>query len=192
MGIESLNVWPAIILSAEYTARVGKRGEVLRYDIKFCGPLDNRGSPSLPNSLFAHVDEPYIFPFSAFDYKQYLTAMEDALNVIAPAFLEGELGLADSSSDWKARYTENLSFKSLTNKQQWDRTLIAFAQAVKFSYELAEMWTQTDGYIGQVEGEEDLRTYFLVSKAVSVSSLRIDDVNLIAGDVVGRRKDMAR
>lgn len=163
MGIEKLNVWPAIILSAEYTARVGTRGEVFRYDIKYCGPLDNRGALSLPNSVFAHVDEPYIFPFSAFNYRPYLTAMEDALNVIAPAFLDGELGLADSSTDWKARYTENLSFKMLPNKQQWDRTLIAFAQAVKFSYELAEMWTQTDGYIGQVEGEDDYRTYFLVS-----------------------------
>jgi hypothetical protein len=163
MGIESLNVWPAIILSAEFTAKAGTKGEVFRYDIKYCGPLDNRGASSLPNSFFAHVDEPYIFPFSAFDYKQYLTAMEDALNVIAPAFLDGELGLADTSTDWNARYTTNLSFKSLPDKRIWDRTLIAFAQAVKFSYELADMWTQTDGYIGQVEGEDDYRTYFLVS-----------------------------
>lgn len=95
--------------------------------------------------------------------------MEDALNVLAPAFLDGEIGTDDNSTDWKARYTTNLAYKSLTDKRIWDRTLIAFAQAVKFSYELADMWTQTDGYVGQVDGEEDYRTYFLVSRFRAVT-----------------------
>jgi hypothetical protein len=173
MGIESLHVWPAIVLSADFSAPLGKRGgQVYRYDVKYCGPLDNRGAPSLPNSLFAHVDEFYIFPFSAFDYKQYLTAMEDTLNVLAPAFLEGELDFDSDSADWKARYTTNLAYKSLTDKRIWDRTLIAFAQAVKFSYELVDMWTQTDGYIGQVEGEDDYKTYFLVGRGPAAGTCR--------------------
>lgn len=168
MGIESLHVWPAIVLSADFSAPWGKGRQVFRYDVKYCGPLDNRGASSLPNSLFAHVDEFYIFPFSAFDYKKYLNAMEDALNVLAPAFLDGEIGFENDSTDWKARYTTNLAYKSLTDKRIWDRTLIAFAQAVKFSYELADMWTQTDGYVGQVEGEENIRTYFLVCYSLIV------------------------
>jgi hypothetical protein len=164
MGIEALHVWPAIVLSNDFTARVGKIGEIHnRYDVKYCGPLDNRGANSLPTSLFAHIDEDYIFPFSAFNYRDHLNAMEDALNVIAPAFLEGELGLADTSGDWKARYTKNLPFKALTDKRVWDRSLAAFAQAIKFSYELADMWAQTDGYVGQQEDEEGVRTFFLVS-----------------------------
>ncbi|KAJ9106292.1 hypothetical protein QFC21_001437 [Naganishia friedmannii] len=155
MGIEALHVWPAIILSNDFTSRVGKIGEIHnRYDVKYCGPLDNRGANSLPTSLFAHIDEDYIFPFSAFNYKDHLNVMEDALNIIAPAFLDGELGLADTSGDWKTRYTTNLPFKALTDRRVWDRSLAAFAQAIKFSYELADMWAQTDGYIGQQEDEE--------------------------------------
>ncbi|KAJ9109863.1 hypothetical protein QFC19_001842 [Naganishia cerealis] len=163
MGIEVLHVWPAIILSNDFRVRVAGRLQAISqwYDVKYCGPLDNRGAGHLPTSLFAHIDEAYIFPFSAFDYKRHLTIMEDALNVIAPTFLDGELGLTDTSTDWKARYTVNLPFNALRDHRLWDRSLAAFAQAVKFAYELADMWTQTDGYVGQQEDEDGVRTYFL-------------------------------
>jgi len=179
VGIDEISYWPAIIMATGIKVHgdEGEPGEIMqstRYDVRFCGRLDNTSSDTA-NKQGATREESEILPW------HMLAPTRPDLTAIAKKYAlsvaEATIGLTEEGAA-EEKWVETWRHETINRPwpladavkpENWEKVVVVFAQALVFATEVAALWSQTDPYshLDKIPFDHDIaanKSYFQVGR----------------------------